>query len=72
MGDDAYDWRDDSYKSWQVAIQELRLRGLRAGTYEPRNDEERDYVDEHRRRKVVVKLRAIEPSKHKKAIESLE
>jgi len=36
-----YDWREDSYQSWLLAIREKRLQGVREGRYTPINDEER-------------------------------
>lgn len=43
-----YDWRIDSYLSWELAIAELRKRGLRDGRFHPVDDEERAYVEAHR------------------------
>jgi hypothetical protein len=35
---DEYDWRDDAFKCWQLAIREMRLAGIRAGLYAPLPD----------------------------------
>ncbi len=39
----------NSRSCWQLAISELRKRGLREGRFEPETDEERAYVEENRR-----------------------
>jgi len=43
---DDYDWQLDAYRSWELAIAELRRRGLREGRFKPETDEERAYVAE--------------------------
>ena len=35
---DDYDWRDDAFKCWQLAIREMRLAGIREGRYAPLPD----------------------------------
>jgi hypothetical protein len=44
-----YDWRIDAYLSWELAIAELRKRGLRDGKFQPMDDEERRIADSHHR-----------------------
>lgn len=39
---ETYDPNIDAYRCWQLAIAEIRKRGLREGRYQPRNDEERE------------------------------
>lgn len=36
--------QDDSFKSWQLAIAEMRKKGLREGLYKPSSDEEWEYL----------------------------
>ena len=43
---DDYDWRADAYGSWQLAIAELRQRGLREGKYTPKDEAERQYLEQ--------------------------
>jgi hypothetical protein len=50
MTDDDYDWEVDAYRSWLLAIAELRKRRLLTGQLEPANDNERDWLAEARRR----------------------
>jgi hypothetical protein len=50
MTDDDYDWQVDAYRSWQLAIAELRKRRLLTGQLEPVNNNERDWLAEARRR----------------------
>jgi hypothetical protein len=45
-----YDWRVDAVASWELAIAELRRRGLAEGRYKPETDEERAYVEAERSR----------------------
>lgn len=40
--DDAYDWRDDAFKSWQLAVKEARLAGIREGRFEPLPDRQEE------------------------------
>jgi hypothetical protein len=47
---DDYDWEVDAYRSWELAIAELRKRRLVAGQLEPANDNERDWLAEAKRR----------------------
>jgi hypothetical protein len=44
MGAQDYDPALDAFLSWQLAIAELRRRGLAEGRYKPETDEERAYV----------------------------
>lgn len=39
-----YDWRLDAYRSWELAISELRKKGLRDGRFKPETDEERRWL----------------------------
>jgi hypothetical protein len=47
---DDYDWEVDAYRSWLLAICELRKRRLLSGQLEPANDNERDWLAEAKRR----------------------
>jgi hypothetical protein len=43
---DTGDWRIDAYRSWELAIAELRKRGIRNGTIKPETEEERTLARE--------------------------
>lgn len=43
-----YDPALDAYRSWQLAIAELRRRGVIAGRFPPLNEEERALKEDHR------------------------
>lgn len=44
--DDDYNWADDAYKSWELAIKALRLKHVAEGKDVPRNEEERNVAEE--------------------------
>ncbi len=48
MTHEPYDWALDAYRSWQLAIAEKRKAGLLSGQFQPRNDDERDYLEQMR------------------------
>ena len=45
--DDGYDWQDNSNKRYELAIKTLRLRYVAEGKDVPRNEEERQVVDDY-------------------------
>lgn len=45
-----YDSDADSKRSWLEAIRAIRRQGLLAGKYEPINDNEMRFVDQHKER----------------------
>jgi hypothetical protein len=42
-----YDPYIDAFRSWLLAITELRKQGLREGRFLPENEEEEQYMKEH-------------------------